>query len=87
MGVPLFSSPGPNGGYTLIREQKLPTISLTPEEATGLLLSYKLLEDGPFEQENISTITKIRSSISIEMLQKIETLQDRLAIRFSEKKF
>ncbi|MFD3449964.1 helix-turn-helix transcriptional regulator [Microbacteriaceae bacterium 4G12] len=89
MGVPLFSSPGPNGGYTLIREQKLPTISLTPEEATGLLLSYELLEqqDGPFKQENISTLTKIRSSMSIEMLQKIETLQDRLAIDSPKRSF
>lgn len=87
MGVPLFSSPGPNGGYTLIREQKLPAISLTPEEATGLLLSYKLLEDGPFTQEIISTITKIRSGMSVEMLQKIETLQDRLAIDSPKRSF
>lgn len=87
MGVPLFSSPGPNGGYTLIKKQKLPTISLTPEEATGLLLSYELFEDGPFKQENISTITKIRSSMSIEMLQKIETLQNRLAIDSPKRSF
>ncbi|MFI8710210.1 helix-turn-helix transcriptional regulator [Bacillus sp. NPDC077411] len=87
MGVPLFSSPGPNGGYTLIKKQKLPTISLTPEEATGLLLSYQLLEDGPFQQENISTLTKIRSNMSIEMLQKIEALQDRLAIDSPKRSF
>ncbi|MEI4832591.1 YafY family protein [Bacillus sp. FJAT-53711] len=89
MGIPLFSSSGPNGGYTLIKEQKLPTISLTPEEATGLLLSYELLEqqDGPFKQENISTLTKIRSSMSIEMLQKIETLKNRLAIDSPQRSF
>ncbi|WLR41779.1 YafY family protein [Bacillus carboniphilus] len=82
MGVPLFSSPGPNGGYTLIREQKLPPISLTVEEATGLLLSYEILEqhDGPFQSENMSTLTKIRATMSVEMLQNVAQLKERLAI-------
>jgi predicted DNA-binding transcriptional regulator YafY len=83
MGVPLQSSSGPNGGYSLIKEQHLPSISLTPEEATGLLLSYECLEqyqDGPFKQENLSTLTKIKASFSTEMLKKVERLKDKLAM-------
>ncbi|WP_391122525.1 helix-turn-helix transcriptional regulator [Psychrobacillus sp. L3] len=89
MGVPLLSSPGPNGGYSLIREQKLPPISLTAEEATGLLLSYELLEknDGPFKYENMSTRTKIRATMSVEMLQKVEQLKARLAIAAPRRSF
>ncbi|MDG1634594.1 helix-turn-helix transcriptional regulator [Bacillus mycoides] len=89
MGVPLLSSPGPNGGYSLIRKQKLPPISLTAEEATGLLLSYELLEqhDGPFKYENMSTLTKIRATMSVEMLQKVEQLKARLAIASPRRSF
>ncbi|MEI5906704.1 YafY family protein [Bacillus spongiae] len=84
MGVPLFSSSGPNGGYSLIRKQELPPIPLTTEEATGLLLSYEIIEqhDGPFKYENLSTLTKIRATMSVEMLQKVEQLKSRLAIEF-----
>lgn len=89
MGVPLFSSTGPNGGYRLIKEQKLPTISLTAEEATGLLLSYELLEeqDGPFQQDNISTLTKIRASLSTEMIQKMEILKEKIGIDLPKRSF
>ncbi|WP_369901389.1 helix-turn-helix transcriptional regulator [Bacillus manliponensis] len=89
MGVPLFSSTGPNGGYRLIKEQKLPTISLTAEEATSLLLSYELLEeqDGPFKQENISTLTKIRASMSTKMIQEMEALKERIGIDLPKRSF
>lgn len=83
IGVPLCSSPGPNGGYSLIKEQKLPAISLTLEEATGILLSYEMLEqvqDGPFKKENMSTLTKIRSSIPTDMLNDVEKLREKIAI-------
>ncbi|WP_025027074.1 helix-turn-helix transcriptional regulator [Caldalkalibacillus mannanilyticus] len=83
MGVPLHSSTGPNGGYSLIREQTLPSISLTPEEATGLILSYECLEqyqDGPFIQENLSTLTKIRALFSVDMLKKVEILKEKLGM-------
>ncbi|CAM4418727.1 helix-turn-helix transcriptional regulator [Bacillus manliponensis] len=89
MGVPLSSSTGPNGGYSLMRQQKLPAISLTAEEATGLLLSYELLEeqDGPFKQENISTLTKIRASMSSSMIQEMEKLKERIGIDLPKRSF
>lgn len=83
MGVPLQSSTGPYGGYKLIRSQTLPAISLTQEEALGLLISYEAYEhfpDGPFEQENITTLTKIRSALSQDMLLEVDRLRNHIAI-------
>ncbi|HEU5139932.1 MAG TPA: YafY family protein [Bacillales bacterium] len=83
MGMPLESTTGPYGGYRLIRSQSLPSISLTPEEAVGLIISYEAYQHfpgGPFEDENVSTLTKVRSSLSDDMIRKVERLRGRIAI-------
>lgn len=83
MGVPLAATPGPHGGYLLLQKQRLLPLSLTEDEAIGIVLSYEALldyADSPFAVQNLSTITKLRNALPPDLLQRIEQLRARLAI-------
>jgi catechol 2,3-dioxygenase-like lactoylglutathione lyase family enzyme/DNA-binding IscR family transcriptional regulator len=41
MGVPLASTSGPHGGYTLVQAQRLVSLSFTVDEVIGIVLSYE----------------------------------------------
>src|SRR5215217_2115046 len=56
MGVPLRSTPGPGGGYSLPRGGRRLSPSLTVDEALGLIVSYEALlryPVHPFSSEGI----------------------------------
>jgi predicted DNA-binding transcriptional regulator YafY len=56
MGVPLAATPGPHGGYFLVQQQRLLPLSLTEDEAIGIVLSYEALlnyADSPFAVQNL----------------------------------
>src|SRR5579872_4548098 len=44
MGVPLAASPGPGGGYSLIRGRNMLPLSLSADEAIGVILSYEAFQ-------------------------------------------
>ncbi len=83
MGVPLSATPGPHGGYTVMRSQQLPPIMLSPIEAVALILSYEAFEqypDGPFAKENLATLTKLRSILPPEVVQEVDHYRERIAV-------
>ena len=41
LGLRLVAMPGPGGGYTLARDQRLAPLALTVDEALGVFLSYE----------------------------------------------
>ena len=66
MGVPLAATPGPHGGYMLIQKQRLLPLSLTIDEALGVLLSYESFlhyAQSPFAPQSLSAITKLRAAL------------------------
>ena len=83
MGVPLASSPGPGGGYWLIRDRRLLPLHLTGDEALGLLLSYENLlqyAESPFSSQNLSAVTKLRASLPPETIQELDRIRRHVAI-------
>ncbi|MGH2493550.1 MAG: helix-turn-helix transcriptional regulator [Ktedonobacteraceae bacterium] len=83
MGVPLSATPGPHGGYFLIQKQRLLPLSLTVDEATGLILAYEaLLEypDTPFSVQSLSAITKMRNALPPDVMQQLDQLREHLVI-------
>ncbi|HLZ57630.1 MAG TPA: YafY family protein [Ktedonosporobacter sp.] len=83
MGVPLSATPGPHGGYFLLQKQRLLPLSLTEDEAIGIVLSYEaLLEyaDTPFTVQSLSAITKLRNALPPDILQRLDQLRTRLVI-------
>jgi predicted DNA-binding transcriptional regulator YafY len=85
LGVRLVAAPGPGGGYTLARDQRLAPLSLTVDEALGVLLSYDAFArfaQPPFvpESEGLSAATKLRAALPPDVARELERLRDHVAI-------
>lgn len=83
IGVPLYATPGPNGGYSILRKSSIHSLSLTAEEAVGMIISYESLQeyqDSPFQQEVIATISKLRSILSSDQLEYVDKLKAKIKI-------
>lgn len=82
-GAPLQASPGPGGGYRLIRSHQLAPLALTTEEAVALILSYEALlsyTDKPFAKETLSVIAKLLASLPTDALTRVEQLRKKLRV-------
>jgi predicted DNA-binding transcriptional regulator YafY len=83
MGVPLASRPGPGGGYSLIRDRRLLPLSLTVDEALGMLISYEgflRYAQSPFSEQNLSAVTRLRAALPAETVQELDRLRRHVAI-------
>ncbi len=85
LGVRLDATPGPGGGYMLAREQRLAPLTLSVDEALGVLLAYDafLRSAGtPFAGGGAgpSAATKLRAALSPEAVRDLERLSEHVAI-------
>ena len=85
LGVRLVAAPGPGGGYVLARDQRLAPLTLSVDEALGVLLSYDAFAhtaQSPFvaEGDGLSAATKLRAALSPDALREIERLSRHMAI-------
>src|ERR687892_2855388 len=71
LGVPLRSTPGPGGGYSLPRGGRRLSPSLTVDEALALIASYEALlryPVHPFSTQSLSAVTKLRAALPKEVV-------------------
>ena len=83
MGVPLAAVPGPGGGYTLPYPQRPVTLSLSADEALGLILSYEaVLRDAPspFRAPSVSAITKLRAALAPDVVRDFDRWRERVMV-------
>lgn len=83
MGVPLRSTPGPGGGYSLPRGGRRLSPSLTVDEALGLIVSYEALlryPVHPFSSEGVSAVTKLRSALPKDVVGELDLLRRHVAV-------
>ena len=85
LGVRLAAVPGPGGGYTLARDQRLAPLTLTSDEALGVLLSYDAFAcyaQPPFAPEGtgLATVTKLRAALSPDAVRELDRLSRHVAI-------
>src|SRR5260370_14107919 len=83
MGVPLTATPGPGGGYTLLQRRRLLPLTLTLEEALGVLLSYESFvhyAQAPFGGHALPTIAKLRNALPPDVVHGLERLQRHVAV-------
>jgi len=83
LGVPLIATPGPGGGYALMRSQRLPPLSLTVPEALGILMSYEAFlryASSPFASESLSAVTKLRATLPPDVLGELDRLRAHVAV-------
>lgn len=58
-GAPIWSRPGPGGGYGLAARANLPPISLTPAQAVALLAAVSAASDAPYADLASAGVRKI----------------------------
>lgn len=83
MGVPLAATPGPGGGYRLIADRRLLPLSLSPEEAIGVILSYEsFLEyaDSPFASQSLAAVTKLRNALPPDVVRELDEVHDHVVV-------
>lgn len=83
MGVPLRSTPGPGGGYSLPRGGRRLSPSFTVDEALGLIVSYEALlryPVHPFSSGGISAVTKLRAALPKDALGELDRLRRHVAV-------
>lgn len=83
IGMPLRSTAGPGGGYSLPRGGRRLSPSLTVDEALGLIISYEALlryPAHPFAPEGVSAVTKLRAALPKDALGELERLRRHVAV-------
>ncbi|MGI8627230.1 MAG: helix-turn-helix transcriptional regulator [Geodermatophilaceae bacterium] len=80
-GLPIWSQPGPGGGYVLDASATLPPLNLTAAEATAVALALAAMPQLPFAADGRSALSKILAAMTEEERARAEALGDRLWIR------
>lgn len=83
IGVPLYSEPGPHGGYRVLDVRVLPPIAFTEDEAIAMFVAahalrhYKSL---PFEAEMASALQKFTANLPSDVRDRIDEMKNRVDI-------
>src|SRR5215204_3850576 len=83
MGIPLRSTPGPGGGYSLPRGGTRLSPSLTVDEALALIVSYEALMRypvSPFSSQSLSAVTKLRAALPPDVVGELDRLRRHVAV-------
>jgi predicted DNA-binding transcriptional regulator YafY len=83
MGVPLTATPGPHGGYALLPGRRLLPLSLSMEEALGILLSHEAFlayPQSPFAEAGLPAVTKLRTALPPAVVGELDRLRQHVAI-------
>src|SRR5690606_30500402 len=76
-GAPVWSRPGPGGGYGLVAGGSLPPVTLTPVQAVALLAAVSAAPDAPYADLALAGVRKILDVLD----PRTRTKADELAAR------
>ena len=83
MGIPLRSTSGPGGGYSLPRGGRRLSPSLSVDEALALIVSYEALMRypvSPFSSQSLSAVTKLRAALPPDVVGELDRLRRHVAV-------
>lgn len=83
-GLPIWSRPGPGGGYGVIPESVLPPVTLAPAEAMALLAAVTASPDAPYSDLAAAGIRKIMDVLDPVTRTKAAGLADRVWVDAGE---
>jgi predicted DNA-binding transcriptional regulator YafY len=81
MGIPLYATSGPTGGYRLMDSYRLAPLQLTPQEALTLFFALKAVQgyaDTPFNSARWTVLDKIQNLLPATTLSQVLPLLDHL---------
>jgi predicted DNA-binding transcriptional regulator YafY len=79
-GVPIWASPGPNGGYGLDPAMSLPPVNFTPAEANVIAMALERAGPLPFADAAGTALRKIVAAMSDSAAAGARDLSDRLLL-------
>lgn len=77
-GAPIWSRPGPRGGYGLATQANLPPVSLTSAQAVALLAAVSAAPDAPYADLASVAIRKIMDALDPRTRVKVDELARRI---------
>ncbi|MGW8568526.1 helix-turn-helix transcriptional regulator [Isoptericola sp. NPDC055881] len=77
-GAPVWSRPGPGGGYGLAPGASLPPVSLSPAQAVALLAAATAAADAPYADLAAAAVRKILDVLDPRTREKAEQLAGRV---------
>ncbi len=77
-GAPIWSRPGPGGGYGLVARGTLPPVSLTPVQAVALLAAVSAAPDAPYADLALAGVRKIMDVLDPQTRGKADELAGRV---------
>lgn len=77
-GMPIWSRPGPGGGYGVAGQSNLPPINLTPSQAVALLAAVSAAPEVPYADLASAGIRKIMGVLDPRTREKAEQLARRI---------
>lgn len=77
-GAPVWSRPGPGGGYGLSARANLPPVSLSPAQAVALLAAVSAAPDAPYADLASAGIQKILDVLDPRTRARADALADRV---------
>ncbi len=77
-GAPIWSRPGPGGGYGLAARANLPPISLSPAQAVALLAAVSAASDAPYADLASAGVRKILDVLDPATRKKADELAGRV---------
>lgn len=77
-GAPLWSRPGPGGGYGLARHASLPPVSLSPAQAVALMASISAAPDAPYADLAAAGVRKIMDVLDPKTRARADELASRV---------
>lgn len=83
-GLPVWSRPGPGGGYGLAAHASLPPVSLTPAQAVALLAAVSAASDAPYSDLAAAGVGKILDVLDPRTRQRAQELAARVWVNQAE---
>lgn len=77
-GAPIWSRPGPRGGYGLASQAVLPPVSLTPAQAVALLAAVSASPDAPYADLASVAVGKIMDVLDPRTRARVDDLARRI---------
>lgn len=79
-GIPIFSTPGSQGGFQIVDQYKMDKKVFTTSDIVALLMGIESLATLPINQEMLPTLAKLKSLIPHEANQEIQNRSSQIAI-------
>ena len=77
-GVPLWSRPGPGGGYGIVKGGSLLPVALSPSQALGLLAAVRVAPDAPYSDLAAAGVRRIMDVLDPRTREQVSMLAPRV---------